>query len=95
MSEKWRVSPVDDGSYFNDVNILREDGLAVLVAVQNGNMTAEDAMRNARLGAAAPDLYEALDELVALMEAVISGDYKPDSFTCQPARAILAKLGRG
>ena len=41
------------------------------------------------------EMVEVLGELVTLIEAVISGDYKPDSFTCQPARALLAKLGRG
>lgn len=37
------------------------------------------------------DLVEALDELVDLMDAVIDGDYTPDSFTNQPARAAIAK----
>jgi len=41
--------------------------------------------------AAAPDMYEALKELVDLMQGVIDGDYKPDSFTLQPARQALAK----
>lgn len=36
------------------------------------------------------ELEEALSELVDLMEAVREGDYKPDSFTTQPARAVLA-----
>lgn len=35
---------------------------------------------------------EVLRELVDLMEDVRDGGYKPDSFTCQPARAFLAKL---
>jgi hypothetical protein len=35
-------------------------------------------------------LREALEELVDLMEEVRAGGYKPDSFTCQPARAALA-----
>lgn len=39
--------------------------------------------------AAAPAMYEALSELVDLMQAVIDGDYTPDSFTLQPARAAL------
>lgn len=50
-----------------------------------------DAEQSARLISAAPDMYEALSEMVDLMEDVISGDYKPDSFTCQPARDALAK----
>lgn len=35
-------------------------------------------------------LREALDELATLMDEVIAGNYKPDSFTCQPARKALA-----
>ena len=34
-------------------------------------------------------LQEVLSELVDLMQGVIEGDYKPDSFTLQPARQLL------
>lgn len=37
------------------------------------------------------ELYAALSELADLMQGVIEGDYKPDSFTLQPAKAALAK----
>lgn len=37
-------------------------------------------------------LADCLDELVELMEATIDGEYKPDYFTCQPAKAALTKL---
>jgi len=40
------------------------------------------------------ELREVLLELCDLMDGVINGDYKPDSFTLQPARAALAKYGR-
>jgi len=43
------------------------------------------------LVAAAPDLYEALAELSDLVEDLLRGDYKADSFTTQPARRALAK----
>ena len=46
---------------------------------------------NAHLIAAAPEMYEALSELVDLVEGIISGDYKPDSFTTQPGRKALTK----
>jgi len=36
-------------------------------------------------------LREALAELMVLMDAVCDGDYTPDSFTTQPARAALAQ----
>lgn len=37
-----------------------------------------------------PGLVDTLSELADLMDEVIQGDYKPDSFTCQPARIALA-----
>jgi hypothetical protein len=37
-------------------------------------------------------LRSALSELVDLMEDVRTGDYKPDSFTCQPARVALGRV---
>ena len=40
---------------------------------------------------AADDMLAALEELADLMESVRQGDYTPDSFTCQPARAAIAK----
>ena len=36
-------------------------------------------------------VVEALSELVDLMQGVIDGEYTPDSFTLQPARAALAQ----
>jgi hypothetical protein len=41
---------------------------------------------------ASVEVVEALSELADLMDAVRSGDYKPDSFTTQPARLALAAL---
>ena len=48
---------------------------------------------DAKLISAAPDLYEALEELMEIVEGIRLGDYKPDSFTCQPARFALSKAG--
>jgi hypothetical protein len=38
------------------------------------------------------ELQDALSELADLMDAVRAGDYTPDSFTTQPARAVLAEI---
>lgn len=40
--------------------------------------------------AAVPSIRDALAELVDLMQGVIDGNYEPDSFTLQPARAALS-----
>lgn len=45
----------------------------------------------AQLVATAPELLDCLKELVDLMEAVIEGEYRPDSFTTQPARLAIKK----
>jgi hypothetical protein len=38
------------------------------------------------------ELVEAATELAELMQGVIDGDYKPDSFTLQPIKAALARV---
>jgi predicted RNase H-like nuclease (RuvC/YqgF family) len=48
-----------------------------------------DAEKIAALEKRVERLRGALEELVDLMEDVRSGDYTPDSFTCDPARAAL------
>lgn len=53
--------------------------------------TLEEGDANAHLIAAAPELYEALYELTDLVDALVSGEYRPDSFTTQPAHAALKK----
>lgn len=40
-------------------------------------------------------LVDALEELIVLMESTREGNYKPDSFTCQPARSALASVQGG
>jgi hypothetical protein len=61
------------------------------IADLSGQSDKEKAWADAQLMAAAPDLLEALKELVDLVEGVRDGSYKPDSFTCQPALAAIAK----
>ena len=56
----WKAcSPAD--SYFDDLNIVRPDGLACAVAVMNGDIPRIEVAYNAFLIAAAPDLLAALE----------------------------------
>lgn len=57
-------------------------------------VTREEMFANAHLIAAAPELYEALEELQNIVSGLLSGEMglkDIDSFTNQPARAALAK----
>lgn len=58
---------------------------------QYGMIYESEREANARLIAAAPELLEALTELADLVDAIREGEYRPDSFTTQPARAAIAK----
>ena len=61
-----------------------------VMACPDGYVCGENEA-NARLIAAAPDLLDALKELADLVDLIRAGDYTPDSFTTQPARAAIAK----
>lgn len=56
----WIAEPLDHDAHFEDINIVRPDGLAVAVALVNGNIHAEEAVANANLIAVAPELLKAL-----------------------------------
>ena len=88
----WPIKPTGDFK-----RIVIGDGLVdgpggyEVAEVYSDDCDRDEAMANAHLIAAAPDLYAALEELADLMDAVRAGDYTPDSFTCQPAQIALAK----
>ena len=65
-----------------EVGTPNEEPIADVYNAQDGELIA-----------AAPDLYEALEELMEIVEGIRVGDYTPDSFTCQPARFALSKAG--
>lgn len=61
----WHVDPkAPEESFFEDVSILRHDGLAVAVAVHNGDVLPPEPEANARLIAAAPDLLAVAQKVV-------------------------------
>ncbi|NTF67726.1 hypothetical protein [Rhizobium rhizogenes] len=61
----WHVDPkAPEESFFEDVNVLRKDGLAIAVCVHNGDILPPEPEANARLIAAAPELLEATRQMV-------------------------------
>jgi len=89
----WTIAKEID-TYFDDVNILREDGLAVGVAVQNGNITAEEALANARLMAAAPAMLAACKRALAVLKAQ-GESVRPGSVLGALSVAIAQATGDG
>jgi hypothetical protein len=71
------------------ISALRDAALGWPLLAENAKAAADALERTEALAAAFPLMKEALEEIVDLMEAVRTGDYKPDSFTTQPARAAL------
>lgn len=63
-------------SYFEDVNILRGDGLAVAVAVHNGGIDPAEVKQAAHLIAAAPDLVKVLEECSNFLRDLTDPDKK-------------------
>ena len=61
----WTAQPSDD-EYFLDCNIVRADGLAVAVALVNGDITKAEADKTGRLIAAAPDTYAMCERFAVL-----------------------------
>ena len=95
----WHVDPkAPEESYFEDVNILREDGLAVAVAVHNGNIDPATVKANAHLIAAAPDLLEALKEALDLLRKEAPGtplnNHRFDAIGIRAYAAIAKAEGR-
>jgi hypothetical protein len=86
----WEVQtyqePFDAGKTYYQVTTIPEQ-----IQVAKCGVGEFEIPGNAHLIAAAPELYEALDELADLMQGVIDGDYKPDSYTLQVAKVALAK----
>lgn len=74
----WRAEAIaPEDTYFQDVNILRPDGLAVAAAFQNGDISPEETWRNACVLAAAPDLLEALRDVMFAVEAWTNREIGP------------------
>jgi hypothetical protein len=104
--ETWNTRPLEQSAYRSGLQWAMEIVLqtyAISASQSNykdnvlANLKSELAKEPAdEKREAAPELYEALEELDGIMEDIIAGEYTPDSFTLQPARAALAKAdGKG
>ena len=75
----WKVTQNDRGR-----SIVNDEGKVV-------SLFQSSLIGDMHLMAAAPDLLEALEEIVELMDAVNDGQYAIDSFTTQPAKEAIQK----
>lgn len=98
MSENWMPGPweIDEENTCLSVRVSGniKPGARWRVATVGSvgrSKSDEQDMATAHLIAAAPDLYDALEELHDIVTAIYEGDYQPDYFTLQPARLALKK----
>ena len=86
----WEIKRHFDPGY-KFISAPKHSGLAQVVWCMEDEDRSPACEANAHLIAAAPDLLEALEELVDLFGGLVSGEYPPDGFTTQPARDAIAK----
>lgn len=90
----WHVDPTAPEAYYQDVNVLRHSGLAVAVALHNGDIAPAEVEANARLIAAAPALLEALqalyDDYKQLADSGDAGFWRLED--CDVGKQALAAL---
>ena len=73
------------------IELAKQQAAEIARAGHNGWGNTMLALAVALESSAPVGVVEALSELVDLMQGVIDGEYTPDSFTLQPARAALAQ----
>jgi hypothetical protein len=83
--ELQRFSPYAVDGGFDAYGQMEEDEFGDYYNREDADATIQSAQ------AEIAKLRAALAELMVLMDAVCDGDYTPDSFTTQPARAALAQ----
>lgn len=91
---KWRVVKhnwSDVSIYDDNDNVICNKSIAYDATEKNIKNLELEMIKHFNLMSAAPDLLENLKEAVELMEDVISGEYKPDSFTTQHWKNAIKK----
>ena len=87
--DEWTDWPISICPEQKDKSIVRPGGFYPYE--WDEHTSKAEAVANARLIAAAPELYAALAELADLVDGAYNGEYDLDSFTTQVARAALSK----
>ena len=81
----WRYIEHKDGT----VGVEIDRGHQLLYDLEG---SCPQCFGNMHLISKAPEMFDALKELVELVDDMLDGAYKPDSFTTQPARTIISSL---
>lgn len=93
----WHVNPKAPESYYDDVSVLRHDGLVVAIVYCNGDISPEEVKANARLIAAAPEHLRALKQIAEGRWVGADGKRytiaEPSTVEQKIAHAALSKSG--
>jgi hypothetical protein len=89
VSGEWTTNGRTVYTKVTDTRSRHPGGQQAILSIAEGWSDREASELCKRI-AILPELLDALEELADLMDDVKSGDYTPDSFTCQAARRVLA-----
>ena len=92
---KWKRGSLNDEPFARScLSIYQEDGRRIAEVSREGFMRIEEAEANAQLIASAPDLYEALKEMLYIYDRS-TNEGTVGFGTCTKARKALAKAEGG
>lgn len=91
----YTPGPWKDAIDIGEHIVVKRNGYVIALISRSNVYFEEEVMANARLIAAAPELYEMLNEALINIERVLRGDRKAVPFRAEwieEARAICAKV---